>query len=84
MMKIGISNYKAVILTGGKGTRLYPITKEIPKPLLPIKRKPIINYLVDLFYSQGIKDTAVLINKDFKENFDWWQKNIILEKKLES
>ena len=65
---------KAIILAGGKGTRLYPVTKEIPKPLLPIKRKPIINYLIDLFYSQGIKDIAVLISKDFREDFDWWQK----------
>lgn len=69
-----LSNYKAVILAGGKGTRLYPVTKEIPKPLLPVNRKPIINYLIDLFYSQGIKDIAVLINKDFREDFDWWQK----------
>jgi len=69
-----LSNYKAVILAGGKGTRLYPVTKEIPKPLLPINRKPIINYLVDLFKEQGIKDIAVLINKDFREDFDWWQR----------
>ena len=69
-----LNNYKAVILAGGKGTRLYPVTKEIPKPLLPIKKKPIINYLVDLFFSQGIKDIAVLINKEFREDFDWWKK----------
>jgi len=65
---------KAVILAGGKGTRLYPVTKEIPKPLLPVKRKPIINYLVDLFHSQGVRDVAVLISKEFREDFDWWQK----------
>jgi len=65
---------KAVILAGGKGTRLYPVTKEIPKPLLPVKKKPIINYLVDSFYSNGIKDIAILINKDFREDFNWWQK----------
>lgn len=69
-----ISGYKAVILAGGKGTRLYPITKEIPKPLLPVKRKPIINYLVDLFCKAGIKDIAVLISKDYREEFDWWKK----------
>ena len=34
-------NYKAVILAGGAGTRLHPVTYEIPKPLLPIKKKPI-------------------------------------------
>lgn len=69
-----LSKYKAIILAGGKGTRLYPITYEIPKPLLPVKRKPIINYLVDLFSQQGIKDIAVLINSDFKDEFEWWQK----------
>jgi mannose-1-phosphate guanylyltransferase len=65
---------KAIILAGGKGTRLYPITKEIPKPLLPIKKKPIINYLIELFQNYGIKDIAVLISKDFKEDFKWWEK----------
>ncbi len=71
---LDLSNYKAVILAGGKGTRLYPITYEIPKPLLPVKKKPIINYLVDLFLEQGIKEIIILINKDFREEFDWWQK----------
>jgi len=69
-----ISKYKAVILAGGKGTRLYPITKEIPKPLLPVNKKPIINYLVDLFFSQGIKEIAVLISKEFSDDFEWWKK----------
>jgi len=69
-----LSNHKAIILAGGKGTRLYPVTYEIPKPLLPVKRKPIINYLVDLFLEQEIKEIAILINKDFREEFDWWQK----------
>lgn len=69
-----LKNYKAVILAGGKGTRLYPITKEIPKPLLPINKKPIINHLVDLFRQHGVKEIAVLINKDFKQDFEWWKK----------
>jgi len=73
---------KAVILAGGKGTRLYPITKETPKPLLCIKKKPIINYLVDLFLSQKIKDIAVLINKDFKEDFIWWNKRYYPKNKI--
>lgn len=72
-----LSSYKAVILAGGKGTRLYPITKEIPKPLLPVKRKPIINYLVDLFLKAGINNISVLVSKDFKDEFDWWKKDII-------
>lgn len=69
-----LANYKGVILAGGKGTRLHPITLEIPKPLLPIRKKPIINYLVDLFIEQGIKDISVVIDKSFKEEFSWWQK----------
>lgn len=75
-------NLKAVILAGGKATRLYPVTYEIPKPLLPVKRKPIINYLVDLFLEQGIKEIAVLINKDFEEDFKWWEKRYYPKQKI--
>lgn len=64
---------KAVILAGGLGTRLYPITKQIPKVLLPIKRKPILNYLIDLFYEQKVKEIAILINQNFREEFYWWK-----------
>lgn len=67
-------NLKAIILAGGKGTRLYPISREIPKPLLPVQRKPIINYLVDLFWNQGVKKIAISINEDFREDFVWWKK----------
>ena len=77
-----LSNYKAVILAGGKGTRLYPITKEIPKPLLPVKRKPILNYLIDLFSDFGIKEIAILINKNFREDFNWWKKRYFPNKKI--
>ena len=65
---------KAVILAGGKGTRLYPITYEIPKPLLPVNKKPIINYLVDLFLAQKVEEIAVLVSQEFKDDFYWWQK----------
>lgn len=64
-------NHKVIILAGGKGTRLYPVTKEIPKPLLPVKGKPIINYLVDLFNEVGIREITILISKDFREDFNW-------------
>ncbi len=83
MTKNHLSNYKAVILAGGKGTRLYPVTKEIPKPLLPVRKKPIINYLVDLFVNQGIKDIAVLISKDFETDFNWWKKRYYPEIKID-
>src|SRR3989338_1068685 len=70
----GMGAHKAVILAGGKGTRLYPITKQIPKPLLPIGKRPILNHLVDLFRAHGVTDIAVLVNKEFHEDFVWWLK----------
>jgi NDP-sugar pyrophosphorylase family protein len=82
MKKSDLSNYKAVILAGGEGTRLYPVTREIPKPLLLVRKKPIINYLVDLFYFFGIKDIAILINNDFRKDFDWWKKRYYSRNKI--
>jgi NDP-sugar pyrophosphorylase family protein len=77
-----MKNNKAVILAGGKGTRLYPVTYEIPKPLLPVKRKPIINYLTNLFLNHDIKDIAILVNKDFKDEFEWWRKRYYPHKQI--
>ena len=37
---------QAVILAGGKGKRLMPITKNIPKPLAPVNNKPFMDYLI--------------------------------------
>ncbi|MEM4756039.1 MAG: sugar phosphate nucleotidyltransferase, partial [Candidatus Woesearchaeota archaeon] len=56
---------KAVILAGGKGSRLYPITQEIPKPMLPVKGKPIIEHLIDFFKANGIKD--IILSVGFKK-----------------
>jgi len=50
---------KALILAGGKGTRLYPITKEIPKPLIPLHEKPIMQHTLELFKKYGITDIIV-------------------------
>ncbi len=77
-----MKNFKGVILAGGKGTRLYPITLEIPKPLLPVKGKPVINYLVDLFFQYKIEKIAILINQKFKEEFEWWRKRFYPKKKF--
>lgn len=73
---------KAVILAGGRGTRLYPITYEIPKPLLPVNKKPIINYLVDLFQREGVEEIFISIPKHFKEDFLWWKKRYYPEEEF--
>ncbi|MFH1064504.1 MAG: nucleotidyltransferase family protein [Candidatus Woesearchaeota archaeon] len=52
---------KAIILAGGFGTRLRPLTETTPKPLLPIKGKPIIEHAIDNFRRHGILDIALLI-----------------------
>ena len=64
---------KAVILAGGIGTRLRPVTYEIPKPLITVKKKPIVNYLIDLFVRHGIQDIGLLIHKDHIDEYDWWK-----------
>ncbi len=65
---------QAVILAGGKGTRLRPITHEIPKPLIPVANQPIINYLVDLFLKHDVNDITIMVNEDDLEEFEWWSK----------
>lgn len=65
---------KAVILAGGFGTRLRPVTLETPKPLLTVKRKPILNHLLELFSRHAINEPILLIHKDHQEDFKWWRK----------
>lgn len=66
---------KAVILAGGLGTRLRPVTYEIPKPLLPVKKRPIINHLIDLFRRYGVNSIAVLASRSHENDFLRWQES---------
>jgi NDP-sugar pyrophosphorylase family protein len=55
-------NVPVVIMAGGKGTRLKPITNIIPKPLIPIGDKPIIELIADSFAKAGVRDFYVSVN----------------------
>ena len=52
----------AVIMAGGKGERLRPLTDNVPKPLLPLGDKPIIEYNVDRMISYGIDHITISVN----------------------
>ncbi len=51
---------KLFISTGGKGTRLYPITKDIPKPMVMLAGKPILHYLVEWAKKYGVEEIIML------------------------
>ncbi len=53
---------KAVILAGGLGTRLRPLTNNNPKPMLPIGRKPILEHLIDWTKKNGIKSIVLCVS----------------------
>lgn len=64
---------KAIILAAGYGTRLYPITKNIPKPLLPIANKPILNFTVEKIHKiEDVDKIFIITNSKFYRNFKEW------------
>ena len=61
---------KAIILAGGSGTRLYPVTLPINKHFLPIYNKPMIYYPLSLVMLMGIKDVLFIVNPEDREDFE--------------
>ncbi|AHL22942.1 UTP--glucose-1-phosphate uridylyltransferase GalU [Thermococcus nautili] len=70
---------KAIIPAAGLGTRMLPITKSMPKEMLPVGTKPVIHYVVEEAIKAGIDDILIITGKGKRAIEDYFDRNFELE-----
>ena len=70
---------KGIIVAAGYGTRFLPVTKTVPKELLPVGTKPAIAWIVDEFVASGIRDIVIISSRRKKALEDYFDREIELE-----
>ena len=74
---------KAVILAGGLGTRLLPYTKTIPKPMLLLGKKPILEYVIKWIKKNGVKEIILCVSYKGKKIEDYFKNGEKFDVKIE-
>ena len=67
---------KGIIVAAGYGTRFLPVTKTVPKELLPLGVKPSIAYIVDEFMQSGIDEIIIISSRRKKALEDYFDREI--------
>jgi len=77
---------RIAILAAGYGTRLYPLTLKVAKPLIPVNKKPILNFLIDKINFLGkiveIDEIRIVVNNKFYKTFLAWKKKYKVKAKI--
>ncbi len=64
---------KAIVMAGGLGTRLHPLTVNVPKPMVPVANRPLMVYIIELLARHGLRDITVLLYHRPKIIKDYFQ-----------